>query len=418
MTQGVDTAIESARLAARAGDLASAWAELAPHRGEVAEQLALAWAWLALWQQDPAPPRSLDVFDALADAWPHHPRFVELHVRALTSQIEGRVTHGPVPDDDPAIRAAAIARRCLGALDAADLADPDVGGRLWAAYAGVLRLAGPAHELATEAAYARALATSPDRPEWLHDRGLFEKHRGRWTEALQLFRRVRDLGGDDAGLRWNLAIAATAVGEGPAALDAWLALGYDARPGGDGLPVVADLGKCRVRLWGATPEDVWVRSISPVHGIVLDPTWGRCDADCGDLVLWDGSPIAGEAGSELAPLFPLLARLREGGVRKYPFVAVGPGMERLEAAGRGLPDAVWIHRYQGGSPAGFAGALIVEPESDPAEAVGLFEAVLAELAEGDLDLAIPELHAAVGDEVRAAEHRERWPALERRLVPR
>ncbi|MCK6550515.1 tetratricopeptide repeat protein [Myxococcota bacterium] len=448
MSDPIHEAIQRAARAAEANDLASAWQILGEHRAAITERLELAWAWLVLLGRDPAPPAEADVTSALVDAWPSHPDFVELLARTLTSKVDGRLGDEEIPPHDPALVAAAITTRCLGALSEAELSDPEVGGKLAMTLASALRLSGPRFDAEAERAFAQALATKPEHGPWIFNAGLFFKNRGRWAEALDHFRRARALGGDDQPTLWNLAIAATALGDGDAALEAWQALGFEARRGPDGLPVVDKLGRVKVRLsnrtvstlshgTGPIHEHVWVRPTSPCHGVVLSPTCEAVAADYGDVVLWDGAPIGlvVEQGREI-PRFPMLARIAVGGVKKFRFRARQPSAGVASALNQLLPDAVWIYvfdeevRYlcrdcvegrgphdpshRGDAPKHtphvVEGALVVEPESSAAEARALVEPLLA--ATADLTVAIPELFDAVGDATRSAEHRALWQRLD------
>lgn len=443
-------AIRAAAQAAQAGDIAAAWGLLSSHRAELTRSLELAWAWVVLLDRDPAPPPEADVRELLAEAWPGNPELAELLVRSYLARIEGRTGAEQVEEGDPAMRAAAIARRTLDLLDPTHHASPEVAS-LEMSYANALRLAGPRFDPAAEASYRRALAVMPDHAPWVFNLGLFYKNRGRWAEALEQFRRARALGGDDEATLWNVAIAATAAGDGELALEAWSALGLDVSRGPDGLPAMERIGRVKVRIpavelgrapesGGDAPEHVWARSISPCHGVVQSPTKRPLAADYGDLIVWDGAPIGWVKGSGGdVPRFGMLARLRAGGVTKLPFRARQPAAGVVNGLNKLLPDAVWIYvfdeevRYvcqrciehgaghegphdesfalktQAREPHTIEGAVIVEPESDPAEARVLLEPLFAAMS--DVVIAIPALYEAVGDATKAEAHHASWIEL-------
>ncbi|MDH5493171.1 MAG: tetratricopeptide repeat protein, partial [Myxococcales bacterium] len=235
---------------------------------------------------------------------------------------------------DPADTAAArlaieVTGTCLEGLgdERAEAPEAETLGYLWINHADALRLAGPEHDEQAEAAYAKALGLDPARGWWWFQWGLLHKARGRFAEALERTQRARALLGDLRPVIWNLAICATALGEGARALEAWRRLGLPAEPNArSGMPEIAGLPPCRVRVpmqarppearvagapgaAGPLFEVLWAQPLSPCHGVIQSGSWGEGGADWGDLVLWDGAPLP-HTDATMAPCFAMLARLR------------------------------------------------------------------------------------------------------------
>lgn len=319
-------AITRAMEAAEGGDYDGAWAQLTPLRSALGQDADLAWAWCVLEGNDP-PERPVDrgALERVLDAWFDRPRLVLVAGEELLELVDGRAADEPIPADDPTGPVIAALEACLRGLakeHPAAAADPEVGGALWNALGNACRLAGPEHDGDAEAAYARALALDPENGWWRFNLGLFYKHRGRFAEGAALFARVREQVGNETPVLWNLAICATAAGDGAAAAEAWVRLGFAAELGPGGLPRVADLGDVIVRastggIGAAHPgrgpvdyQDVQVRPESPCHGVVLSPTVSPVGVDVGDVVLWDGAPVGyRREGDTQVPRFPLLVRL-------------------------------------------------------------------------------------------------------------
>lgn len=145
--------------------------------------------------------------------------------------------------------------------------------------------------------YLRAVALDPDRPNTLYNIGLIYKHRRDWPNSLEYNRRAFALCSDNEATCWNLAIAATALGEWGVARQAWAACGIAVEPGAG--PIVGDFGRACVRL---SPDDeaevVWVQRIDPVRARILNVPFVESGFFYGDIVLHDGAPMGTRTSGE------------------------------------------------------------------------------------------------------------------------
>lgn len=368
----------------------------------------------------------------------------------LIARAEELPADEPLRRAEPARRAAEEAARCLAALDEADRTDPEIGGLLHLRRANALRLAGHAFDDEARASYEAALAVSPDRAAWWYDYGLLHKWRGRWEEALTASRRARELGGDNRPLLWNVAIAATALGRGEEAADAWRTLGIPARLNEAGMPVVDGLEPAQLRVpsrgtghddggalpdRGATFELVWVAPLSPVHGVVQTPTFRDAPVDWGDVVLWDGAPVdVAEIDGRPVPRFPLLEILARGDERRLRFVGLQQAAGEVERLSGELPEGclvfVQAERIEHVCVRCASGEVLTKHEhTAPAEHRIVYGKIIVpgavELAQvrdviatamrsrGTFQLAIPQLHELLGDTKRAGQEHQAWRGIER-----
>ncbi|MFW5920895.1 MAG: hypothetical protein ACOCUS_03570 [Polyangiales bacterium] len=76
------------------------------------------------------------------------------------------------------------------------------------------------------------------------------------------------------------------------------------------------------------------------------PTFREALVDYGDVVLWDGAPVAVARGPDgPVPRFALLARLRQGDERRMRFVGLQQRSGEVERLAEQLPEGtlVWVH---------------------------------------------------------------------------
>jgi hypothetical protein len=205
-----------------------------------------------------------------------------------------------------------------------------------------------------------ALRAQPDRGWWWFNLGLVHKAQLAWREGLDAARHARRLLGDEKAVLWNIAICATALGEGTAAVEALRRLGHPAEVAPTGMPYVSGLPPVRVRVatvgsgLGASVvpdrsvgfELLWVTPLSPCHGVVSSPSYRDASTDYGDVVLWDGVPagMSLHAGRPV-PRFPLLAVLRKGDEHRLRFVALQQTSGQVAALAGKLPgeSRLFIH---------------------------------------------------------------------------
>jgi len=363
--------------------------------------------------------------EAIAAAWPGDLEIARLACVALCEIVDGRSPDEPIGDDDPAPRAAAVARRALaGAGDLAD-ADPNRTGPLFAAYGNALRLCGPENDSQAIAAFDSAMALTDD-PALAFDRALLHKQRGQWRDALAWFDRYLASDPDDEAALNNVGICATALGLGERAAAAWRALGFDGvSVGDDGLPRVADLEMVKLRLPVAGDPDeresdfehVWVRSLSPCHGEILNPPMYPVPAGYSDIVLYDRAAVGwAEHDGRRVPRLPFLLLLWRGDAEVFELAADPADIGAAETA---LPEGASLYRWDteiqricraciddpnhagdhdpapSDAPSVVRGCLVLEPGTKPPVAAQ------ALAAHPELRVAVPDLWRAAGDEMAA-----------------
>jgi len=346
-------------------ELDSAWKALLGRRSQLSSDEKLAELALGLIGEMGNGFAQRELLRELAGAWTTDWRLT-LGAASLLLEQAGRrgMDEPPIREDGPAAWAADALRRSLDALDDADRKDPEAAGNLNAMLGNALRFCGPGKDAEAQEAFTRAIELDPERGEWWYDAGLLDKWRGRFDEGYAANEQARMRLGDQRPVLWNLAICATALGKAEEAVDIWRQLDVPARiDRSRGMPFVANLPPMLLRVLSRTPstdatsqlpekavgfELVWIAPLSPCHGVVQSPTFRDAPIDYGDLVLWDGAPVAAHqtpAGGAV-PVFPLLEILRPGDERRWPFVALErePGTVRsLEEA---LPEGVRVFIQQ------------------------------------------------------------------------
>lgn len=338
-----------------AEDLESAWKAVFARREELSTDGTLADLALRLIREMGNATAHRDVLTQLVEAWSSDWRLTVAGAALLVEQAGRRgMDEPPLAEDGPAQRAAAALERSLQLLDAAEQRDPNVAGNLYAMLGNALRLCGPSRDADAQEAFTRAIELDPERGEWWYDAGLLDKWRGRFHEGYAANEQARMRLGPKRPVLWNLAICATALGKGEEAVEAWDEIGVAARlDRSGGMPYVAGLPPLLLRVLSRTPDTdatselpdhavgfelTWVAPLSPCHGVVQSPTFRDAPIDYGDLVLWDGAPVAAHRtdGGDPVPVFPLLEILKPGDEHRWAFV----GLEREAGAFESLEDAL------------------------------------------------------------------------------
>ena len=434
-------------------DLELAWEALVGRRSQLGSDQTLAELALGLIREMGNGVAQRELLRELAGAWTSDWRLT-LGAASLLLEQAGRrgMDEPPLREDGPATWAAEALRRSLDALDDADRKDPDVAGNLNAMLGNALRFCGPGKDAEAQDAFTRAIELDPERGEWWYDAGLLDKWRGRFEEGYAANEQARMRLGDQRPVLWNLAICATALGKAEEAVDIWEQLGVPARiDRSRGMPFVADLPPMLLRVLSRTPatdatsqlperavgfELVWIAPLSPCHGVVQSPTFRDAPIDYGDLVLWDGAPVAAHQTSagEPVPVFPLLEILRPGDERRWPFVALEREAGAVRSLKEALPEGVRVFIQEERVEHHCAACEAGEPHehgaaSDPASvpapfmrgklivpfALKLDELVAAweRAAKGRaVSIALPELYEAVGDAKRAGQEHQAWRGIE------
>jgi hypothetical protein len=336
-------------------DLESAWKALLGRRSQFGSDRTLAELALGLIREMGNGIAQREVLRKLVEAWTADWRLT-LGAASLLIEQAGRrgMDEPPLSEDGPASWAATALQRSLEALDDRDREDADVAGNLNAMLGNALRFCGPGRDTEAQEAFTRAIELDPERGEWWYDAGLLDKWRGRFDEGYAANEQARMRLGPQRPVLWNLAICATALGKAEEAVEIWEEIGLPARVDrARGMPYVAGLPPMLLRVLSRTAatdgtsqlpdkavgfELVWIAPLSPCHGVVQSPTFRDAPIDYGDLVLWDGAPVAAHKTSaeDAVPVFPLLEILRQGNERRWPFVA----LERELGAVQGLEEAL------------------------------------------------------------------------------
>lgn len=421
---------------------------ITPLRAELTRDRELAQVWLTLLRIAPSRASLLEDASSIVASWPED---VELVTSACDALIRAAELAGPdVPPTaaGPAALAAAAAERCLQSLPAEARERAEAGGYLHMNRANALRLAHRYSEAAE--AYAAALAIDPRNGQWWFNQGLLHKAAHDFEAALRDNQRARQLAGDQRGMLWNIAICATALGQGAVAVEALQRLGFDARVQDSGMPLVDGLPPAQVRVAtrgagigmtgpdldrGVAFELVWVSPASPCHGVVQTATFRDGSADYGDLVLWDGTPVGvTEHEGKRVPRFPLLSVLRKGDEHRFRFVALEQSEGDVLAFGQALPhearmfvhratiemlcarcaagDHMRKHEHLKAEPHRLVyGKMIIPGAVDLRAFRAALEPVLKSHA--NIQLVMPGLLEAVGDAPAAGKAHQLWRGLER-----
>jgi tetratricopeptide (TPR) repeat protein len=326
---------------------------------------------------------------------------------------------------------------------------------LYTGLAMALRLTGSQDDDAAMAAMESALRLDPEDASLYYRLGLLHKWRGRWVEGMRANQRAVALGADGEGVRWNLAICATAAGEHAVAGPLMQELGMKGNVGEDGRYVgtfaavqvrVSGLGEGidpAAHVVGSDPgfENLWIERDSLCTGKIANATYYDMVVDYGDSVLFDGAPVSYRDDGEIrTPRFPLLQKLRDGDYRRYRFRARQPRAGFLDSLTAQLPEGTFFyvhdeqvnlfcpdcarsdrpqHQHEKTETFLVTGKFVVPERQWTPALIPMLDDLIADPAL----VAIPLLYADLGDEARARRDEERWADLEKasaeskRMVP-
>ncbi len=428
--------------AARLGDAQKAWQLFAQFQHDVAHSRAAALAFAELLSSDPSNPDALIVAERIVGGFGTDPNVIIPLSAALLRVAELRPSDEPPFDKGPAHLAAGACQRCFEALDGPQRRDASVGGYLQVNMADGLRMMGPEHDEDALNAYKVALAIDGTRGAWWFHLGLFYKWRGRFKEGLDANQKAFARLGAQRPVLWNLAICATALGEGKLALEAWDKLGIRGELSSAGMPYVPNMPPMQVRVatlgedtgqgdplpqQAVTFEVLWVQPLSPCHGVLQSPTARRASVDYGDVVLWDGAPVrmnrvqTADGETRDVPVFPLLWILRPGDERRLRLIGMQKQRGMVQAlAGKlselvapGVELVVYDERTSTVAEAQhlFYGKLIIPAAVELKDVSRVLEAELR--ARPGLTLAVPTLYELLGVSEQAGKAHQAWGGIER-----
>lgn len=435
-----------AALAAR--DTTRAWQLIAPLSAARTHDARVANVWLTMLRITPARESLVAEATEILEHWPADNSLQLLGCDALIRAAELVAPDVPVSESGAAVTASEVAARNLARLSAPERGDKAIGGYWLMNQANALRLAHRYPE--AEAAYDQALALDPNNGDWWFNFGLLHKVRGDFALALAATQKAATTLGDRRGVLWNIALCATALGQGPVAVEAMRKLGFQATVLESGMPYVEGLPPVQVRVATrgsghgyAGPELdssvlfelVWVSPASPFHGVVQTPTFREGSVDYGDLVLWDGMPVGmTEHEGKATPRFALLCKLRDGGERRFRFIALEQDEGDVARCAAELPEPARIfmqrahvemlcprcasgdhmhkHTHQPAEPHRLVyGKLIVPAELDLRAFQADFNAYVRKHSK--VQFVIPGLHEALGETQAAGKAHQLWRGLER-----
>jgi hypothetical protein len=426
--------VAAALAAASAGQRERAWELFAQFQQDVGTSAVAARAFAQLLDSDPTYEDALTVAERIVGGFGSDPELVIAISAALLRVAELRPADEPPFEKGPAHLAAGACQRAFELLDGRQRMDPNLGGYLQINLADALRMMGPDHDEDAQNAYKIALAIDDKRGAWWFNLGLLHKWRGRFREGLDCNQKAFARLGAERRVLWNIAICATALGEGKLALEAWAKIGIQGELSPGGMPYVPDMPPMQIRVATVgeetgqndplpaktvTLEVLWVQPLSPCHGVIQSPTARRASVDYGDVVLWDGAPVrlnrvSGPEGARDVPVFPLLWILRPGDERRLRFVGMEKergAVEKLEL-GEDVELVVYDRRSSAAGDAHlFYGKLIVPGATDLKQVRRALETGLRTKA--GLTLAVPQLYELLGDTPQAGKAHQAWGGIER-----
>jgi len=328
--------------------------------------------------------------------------------------------------------AAGACQHVFEALGSADRTSPQLGGYLQLNMADALRMMGPEYDEDALKAYKLALTIDDRNGNWWFHLGLLHKWRGRFREGLDANQRAYARLGAQKPVLWNLALCATALGEGKLALEAWEKLGIRGELSKGGMPSVPGIPPMQVRV-ATLGEDVgrndplpphvvtfellWVDPLSPCHGVVRTPTVRKANVDFGDVVLWDGAPVrVNTVEGRPVPVFPLLSIVRPGDERRLRFVGMQKDRGAIQALGAELGGDLTMVVFDERATADrssnlFYGKLIVPADKDLKQVRDAIDAGVR--SRTGLTLALPRLYELLGDTPAAGKAHQAWAGIEK-----
>lgn len=424
-------AIRQAQAALDRDDVGAAWEAIGPLAGRIAQDREVAAAWLTLLRVSPGRPGLLADIKLIVSAFADDPQLVNIACDALIREAERVAPDEPPPEGGAAHTAVVAAQRCLELLDEQARNDAERMGYLQINLANALRLS-HLHERA-ERAFKAALKRGPEHGWWWFNYSLLHKARRAFDECLEATEEARARLGDQKPLLWNLAISATALGQGKRAAEAYAKLGIACTVAASGMPQVDGLPPVQIRVATVGPghagpapvpdtavsfELLWVAPLSPCHGVVQTASYRQGSVDYGDVVLWDAVPVGtAEHAGRRVPRFPLLAVLRAGDEHRFRFVALQRKPGAIAPLEGELPGGGLLFVHRAGPEAATSelvyGKVVLPGDADLAEFRTAFDARLASV--GDVELVMPGLLEALGDTPAAGKAHTMWRGLERTI---
>lgn len=211
--------------------------------------------------------------------------------------------------------------------------DEEKEARIVEGLSSTARLMGRQYDNLAKKSYARLVELLPNT-SWAHyNQGLFFKTRGYFAEGVRANQKAMELAEElSDSYQWNLGICATGSGQGEIALSIWKAIGNKLEMGRFNLPE-GGYPTCKVRLaehplaerdadhdYPGLEETIWIERLSPCHGIIRSVLYQDLGVDYGDVILFDGAPVAyHKYGDQQIPVFPHLATVKKNNYQFFDF---------------------------------------------------------------------------------------------------
>lgn len=297
-----------------------------------------------------------------------------------------------------------------------------------------------------ENCYRRLTELNPRKCANHYNLGLFFKTRGRFEEGVQANQKAISLAdGDLEPYQWNLGICATGAGNAALALDLWKRMGQKIEMGRFGLPE-GGYPQCKVKLAErplaersadmddpGLEETVWIERLSPCHGVIRSVLYENLGVDYGDVVLFDGAPVAFHTyGDAQIPVFPHLATLIRRNYQFYDFAGTQEEPRQLADISADLQEDTVVYSHSENirvlcrncwrdpdvdhadrapiEKCVVTGRIAAPPHIAPAHLLEQLDEALAK--RGRLHLYAPELCEAAGLNARTLVEKRRFDMLE------
>lgn len=210
-----------------------------------------------------------------------------------------------------------------------------------------------------EKSYKRLVEIDPKYATYHYNLGLFFKTRGRFHEGMLANQTAASFVDQPVeSYEWNLGICATGAGENSVALEVWKRMGQKIEMGRFDLPE-GGYPQCKVRLAErplaersvddddpGLEETIWIRRLSPCHGIVRSVLYQNLGVDYGDVVLIDGAPITYHTyGDKEIPVFPHLATLVRRNYQFFDFAGTQDESGHLESSSEELDSDAIVYSH-------------------------------------------------------------------------
>jgi hypothetical protein len=309
------------------------------------------------------------------------------------------------------------------------------------------RIVGRQYDDVAESSYRKLTEINPGKSAYHYNLGLFFKTRGKFADGLKSNHTAVNLAGKVVdSYEWNLGICATGARSGPVALDVWKRMGQKIEMGRFGLPE-GSYPLCKVKLAErplaersadmddpGLQETIWIERLSPCHGIIRSVLYDDLGVDYGDVILFDGAPIAFHTyGDDKVAVFPHLATLVRQNYQFFDFAGTQGEPRQLSDADRDLDgdSVIYSHsefvmqlcarcwrdpdidheRHEPEETRVVVGRIAAAPDVVPAQLLGQLDKTLAKRS--GCKLYAPDLCAAAGLEKRASVEKRRFELLTR-----